>query len=215
MLVSDLHPLNRIRIRFYKRQLALLFFIAACAMPAWAAEKERAARKGEEGRRSVADASVLNEKGKSIRLSALKKEGEILVLVFVASTCPVTHLYWDRIKGVWYNYRDRNVAMTLVGGNSDDSADKIRETLEERDLELSLVWDEKHALARALGVEFTPEVVVIGKNWEVLYRGRMDDSWRMEGRARQRYLDAAVTAALLGQKTSNHVDDGFMGSRLR
>ncbi len=184
-------------------------------MPAWTAEKERAARKGEEGKRSVADAPVLNEKGKSIRLFALKKESEILVLVFVASTCPVTHLYWDRIKGVWYNYRDRNVAMTLVGGNSDDSADKIRKTLEERDLELSLVWDEKHALARALGVEFTPEVVVIGKNWEVFYRGRMDDSWREEGRVKQRYFDAAVTAALSGKKTADQTDAVFMGSRLR
>ena len=180
-------------------------FIVIWTVPALAAEENRA----------VANASVLNSKKKLIRLSSLKNDREILVLVFVASTCPVTNLYWERIKGAWYNYRDRNATVVLVGGNSDDSTDKIQKILEEREMELPLVWDEKHALARMSGIEFTPEVVVIGKNWETLYRGRIDDSWRDESHIRQRYLDAAITAALSGQKSPDHVDEVFIGSRLR
>jgi len=200
-----INPLNRNSRLFDKRQLAWLFILATFLTPLPAAEKER----------DLPSLSVMNHKNMSVRLSSLKEKNEILVLVFVASTCPVTHLYWERIKGTWYNYRDRDVVMMAVGGNSDDSIEKIQKQFETLDLELPIVWDSKHALARAVGIEFTPGVVVIGKNWETLYRGRIDDFWRDEARVKQRYLDAAITAALSGHKIPDHVNEDFMGSRLR
>ncbi|MBI4028566.1 MAG: redoxin domain-containing protein [Verrucomicrobia bacterium] len=159
--------------------------------------------------------TLQDENGKPVKLASLKKDGDVLVLVFVASTCPVTSLYWERIKGAWYNYRDRGVAMAAVGGNSDDDMEKIKTTLKERDMELLLLWDQGHALARSLDVKHTPVAVVISPNWEVFYRGRMDDSWRDESRVKQRNLDDAITAAMSGRKTTDRMDEPFMGSRMR
>ena len=155
------------------------------------------------------------EKEKAITIGSLKKEDEILVLVFVSSACPITSLYWDRMKGTWYNYRDKDVATVFVGGNSDDSYKKLREILDKHDLELPLVWDENHSIAKACQIEHTPLVVVIGKNGDVFYRGRIDDSWRDETQIKNRYLDTAMAAALGGKKTPDCVNDLFMGSRMR
>ncbi len=165
--------------------------------------------------KTLPDMMLKNADGKTVKLTSLKNNKEILVLVFVASSCPVTSLYWERIKGAWYNYRQHKVKMVLVGGNSDDTAAQIRAILEQKDLELPVIWDENHALAKKLGVEFTPEVGVLGRNWEILYRGRIDDSWRDENRVKERHLNTAITAALEGKKTSDRIDEPFMGSHLR
>jgi len=165
--------------------------------------------------RNLPDTTLLNDEGKEVKLSSLKDDDEILVLIFVASTCPVTSGYWERIKGIWYNYRDRDVRLVLVGGNSDDSAAKIRTEIEREDLELPIVWDDQHALAGKLGAEYTPEAVVLGREWGIMYRGRIDDSWRDESRVRERHLDKAVTAALDGKKSPDRIDERFMGSHMR
>lgn len=195
--------LKRIAAMLDKRQLVGILLALLVATTAFAEHR-------------LADLRVSNPKHQSVRLSQLRKDRRVMVLVFVASTCPVTQLYWERIKGTWYNFRDREVSLVLVGGNSDDAIEIFQKLLDERELEdLPVVWDEKHALARHLGVEFTPTAVVLGRDWEVLYRGRIDDAWRDESRVTKRHLTDAINEALTGRKSSDHVEDGFMGSRLR
>src|SRR3989338_2561079 len=87
----------------------------------------------------VPEIPVKNEDKKWVSLSFLKKESEVLALVFVSSSCPATSLYWDRVKGIWYNYRNQNVRMFAVGGNSDDSFEELRSSLNRRDLELPIL----------------------------------------------------------------------------
>ncbi len=165
--------------------------------------------------KSLAELSVKTEDGIVISLASLRKNQDILVLVFVSSNCPVTSLYLERIKGIWYNYRNRGVPLYAVGGNSDDSITQVRTTMKSKDLDLPIVWDEGHMAAKIFGIEFTPEALVFGKNDEVLYRGKIDDFWRDESQVKNRYLDTAITAALEGKKTIDHIDDPFMGSKLR
>jgi peroxiredoxin len=165
--------------------------------------------------KEIAQTLVKNEKGEDVELRSLKGENEILVLVFVSSHCPVTTLYWNRIKGTWYNFREKEVRMVIVGGNSDDSLESIRTKLKERDLEIPLCWNEKFSLAKSLGINFTPTAVVFGRDWKVLYRGRLDDSWRVESRIKARYLDSAITAALDNKFSKDRNSEAFMGSRMR
>jgi peroxiredoxin len=150
-----------------------------------------------------------------VKLASLKNDKEVLVLVFVSSSCPVTTLYWDRLKGLWYNYREKDIKFVFVGSNSDDSISQLRGVLKDRGLELPLVWDPNHRLAQSLGLEFTPTAAVFGRNWEALYVGRIDDSWRHESRVKQRYLDDAINAALENRKSPSQAENLFMGSRMR
>lgn len=165
--------------------------------------------------KSPEELKVKTENGMAVSLASLRKNQDILVLVFVSSKCPVTSLYLERIKGIWYNYRNRGVTLYAVGGNFDDSITQVRTTMKSEGLDLPIVWDESHVAAKTFGIEFTPEALVFGKNNEVLYRGKIDDFWRDENQIKNRYLDTAITAALEGKKTIDHIDDPFMGSKLR
>jgi peroxiredoxin len=164
---------------------------------------------------SLSELTVLKEGGKTEALGSFKGDDEILVLVFAASTCPITSCYWKRLKGTWYSYREKKVKMVILGGNSDDKYETLHQELEKQDLDLPLVWDIKHTIAKYLGLEFTPEVAVIGQDWSVLYRGKIDNFWRDEQFVQERYLDKAITDALDGKKSTNHIDDAFIGSRMR
>ncbi len=164
---------------------------------------------------SVSSMTLRQETGQSVPLAALSKGEHPLLLVFVASTCPVTQLYWERLKGTWRNCRDAGIPMALVGGNTDDSPASLREAMKGIEFDAPLLWDENHAVARALGVEFTPEAAILGPRGEVLYRGRIDDGWRDSTRVQRRDLDEALSAVLKDQKPNDCVDAPFMGSRLR
>ncbi len=164
---------------------------------------------------TLPERKLLNEKNEPVPMAQLKGESDVLVLFFVASTCPVTTLYWERIKGAWYNYRQQKVRMVVVGGNSDDQPDLIRSKLKDSDLDLPVFWDPNHLLAKKLEIDHTPLVAVIGRDWQVCYRGRIDDFWRDETRVKKRYLDEAITAALSGVTTKDQMDDLFMGSAMR
>jgi len=164
---------------------------------------------------SLSELAVRKENGKMEPLHSFKDEDEVLVLIFVASTCPITSKYWKRIKGAWYNYRGKKVKMILVGGNSDDKYELLHQAVEKHDFELPVVWDIQHLIAKHLGIQFTPSVAVIGHDWSILYRGKIDDFWRDEDLVKERYLDKAITAAGEGKKSPDHIDDHFVGSKMR
>lgn len=165
--------------------------------------------------KTIPSLTLTNEDDNAVKLSSLKKKEEILVLVFVSSTCPVSSLYWDRFKGSWYTHRDKDVAMFWVGGNTDDTPEALQKEIQDRKIELPILWDNKHSVAKTLGVEHTPLAVIIGKNWEILYRGRIDDSWRDETKVKERWLESAIQNALKGKKSPDHLDDTFLGCHMR
>lgn len=167
--------------------------------------------------RSPLEAIIWSKKGGTpIRLSALRGDTKILVLIFASSNCPITSLYWDRLKGFRNTYQPKGVTLIVVGGNSDDSTESLLEILEEKDFEVPVVWDEGHALAKSFGVDATPLVVVIGEKGSLLYRGRFDDSWRDEKQVKTHYLEEAIHAAQQGKKSKDHLEmELFSGSRLR
>ncbi len=164
---------------------------------------------------TLPEMTLTDDKREPVAVAGLKSDSEVLVLVFAASTCPVTTLYWQRIKGAWYNYREQAVRMVIIGGNSDDQPDAIRSKMKDIDLDLPVLWDPKHLVAKKFGLEHTPTVVVVGRNWQVCYRGRIDDFWRDESRVKHRYLDEAITEALADRKIPDSANAVFLGSFMR
>lgn len=107
--------------------------------------------------------------------------------------------------------------MALVGGNSDDSPEALRAALngDAAGLDLPILWDPKHDLATALGVDSTPTAVVLSPAGAVLYRGPLDDNWRDGARVTRHFLDDALRAALEGRAVPARAPPLFAGSRMR
>lgn len=107
--------------------------------------------------------------------------------------------------------------MALVGGNSDDSPEALRAALNEdaAGLDLPILWDPKHDLAAAFGVDSTPTAVVLSPTGAVLYRGPLDDNWRDGARVTRHFLDDALRAAFEGRAVPARAPPPFAGSKMR
>lgn len=95
------------------------------------------------------------------------------VLVFLATSCPVSNRYAPEISRIHDDYAARGVQMYLVYPDKEDTA-TIRGSMKEHAFAIPALRDPDHVLVRRAGVTMTPEAAVFRGTAE-LYHGRIDD----------------------------------------
>src|ERR1700733_5473758 len=73
----------------------------------------------------VSDFQVRDLDGKTVAFSALK--GPITVVTFIATECPVSNSYNQRMSGVYRDYAAKNVKFIFVNANRSEPASEVRE----------------------------------------------------------------------------------------
>jgi hypothetical protein len=102
-----------------------------------------------------------------------------------------------RIRELQGRYFSRRVAVFLVNAHPLDSMARIRGYAQARRLLMPLVKDSDAALADRLGATVTPEAVVVDREGQIRYRGRIDDN-KDPALVRHHDLAAALDAILNG-----------------
>ncbi len=139
---------------------------------------------GEPGKPAIG--SVISELHfKDIRYlpRSLKDLGDqqAFVLVFTNTTCPVAQRYWPKLKQLDEAYRGQGVQFLSVNVAPEDTIAQMAQQAIDFGVEFPFVKDGDGAAAKALGIERTPEVVVLDANRHLRYRGRVDDQQRLGG----------------------------------
>lgn len=117
--------------------------------------------------------------GKEIQLSDFK-DSKAIVIIFVATQCPVSNDYNTRMAELYNDYKDKNIAFVGINSNKQESVEEIKEHAAKNNLLFPILKDEKNVIADKFGASVTPEVYVLNSNFEVLYHGRIDDSRKIE-----------------------------------
>lgn len=120
------------------------------------------------------------------------------VFIFFSTECPVTDAYLLRIRELENAYYTRGVRVFLVTTHPGDTEEKLRKYAAEHQLVLPLVKDPDAGLAERLGATVTPEAVVVGREGQIHYRGRIDDSQDPQTVGR-RDLAEALDAVVAGK----------------
>jgi alkyl hydroperoxide reductase subunit AhpC len=118
--------------------------------------------------------------------------------MFIATQCPVSNAYNDRMVKLYKDYADRKVAFVGINSNKQESVDEIKEHAKEHGFQFPVLKDWNNLIADKLDASSTPEVFVLDKNFNVLYHGRIDDS-RRESDVKSQDLRAALDAVLAGK----------------
>ncbi|MFW6124774.1 MAG: redoxin domain-containing protein, partial [Pirellulales bacterium] len=105
-----------------------------------------------------------------------------VVLAFLGTECPLARLYIPRLAELEKHYRGKNVVMIGVYPNAHETLDEIAGHAYDRDLAFPILKDFNQSLADTLGVQRTPEVVVLDSEFRVRYRGRIDDQYAVNSR---------------------------------
>ena len=133
------------------------------------------------------------------------REARLLVVMFICNHCPYVKAVEDRIIRLAREYEARGVQLVGICSNDaetypDDAFPRLAERWRERGYGFPYLHDEPQTVARAFGAVCTPDIFVYDRERRLAYRGRIDDSWKDEGKVTSRELAAALDALLAGSR---------------
>jgi predicted CXXCH cytochrome family protein len=127
------------------------------------------------------------------------------VLVFTNTTCPVVQRFLPTLNNLEKKYRDKKVQFLSVNVGADDDIRAVAAQAVRFEMEFPFVKDTDYSCAAALGVQRTPEAVLLDENRHIRYRGRIDDQYRLGGNreaATRHDLQDALDAVLAGKEVA-------------
>lgn len=129
------------------------------------------------------------------------KNAKAIVIIFVATQCPVSNAYNQRMEKLYQDYRDKNVVFLGINSNKQESAKEVAEHAKKNNLNFTILKDPGNKIADRFNASVTPEVYVLNSNFEILYHGRIDDSRRGDNIQRQD-ARSALDEILAGKKVT-------------
>lgn len=142
--------------------------------------------------------------GKPFQLG--EPEGPCSVLIFLSHDCPIANRYAPEIKRIYNDYVGKKISFYRVYlGSPEYYAETAIQHGKDYGYQFPIVLDPKKRLVESLNISVTPEVAVIGKDYRLLYRGRIDDQNIEHGRVKEGYrrdLREALDEILAGKQVT-------------
>lgn len=147
----------------------------------------------------IADFNVQDLNGKSVAYSQLK--GDVTVVTFVSTKCPISNDYNERMKQVFADYKAR-VKFVFLNSNANEPAAEVEAHAKEVGFAFPVYKDASNTVADRFGATVTPESYVIDKTGTIVYHGYIDDARnpaRVTTQGLRKAMDAALTGQAIGQ----------------
>ena len=126
------------------------------------------------------------------------KSSKAIVLMFIATQCPVSNSYNTRMVELQKDYASRGVSFVGINANKQESVEEIKEHAKAHGFVFPILKDVNNVIADKLGASVTPEMYVLNSNFEILYHGRIDDSSRLD-KVSSKDLRVALDEILAGK----------------
>src|SRR5204863_8232082 len=123
----------------------------------------------------IDDFTLPDADGASHSLASLKgKNGT--VVIFIATKCPVSNAYNDRMEKVFEDYKTKGINVVGINANNTEPAAEVKSHAAEKGLKFTILKDDGNKIADRLGATKTPEVYVIDASGKLVYHGRIDNA---------------------------------------
>ncbi len=129
------------------------------------------------------------------------KDSKAIVIMFIATQCPISNAYNERMEKLYNDYKDKDVSFIGINSNKQESVEEIKKHAEDNNLQFTILKDSNNVIADKFAASHTPEVYVLNNNFEQLYHGRIDDS-RKEENVTVHDLRNALDEILNGKEVS-------------
>ena len=127
------------------------------------------------------------------------------VFVFVTSDCPIVKKTLPKLLDLYNTYHTQDVLFVCVNVGANDTLRDVASQALEYQAPWLFVKDYDAQAAMALGITRTPQVAVLNSRHELVYRGRVDDQFRLGGtkpNASRDDLKIAIDELLAGKNIS-------------
>jgi len=152
----------------------------------------------------IDDFKLPDADGAQHSLNSLKgKNGA--VIIFIATRCPVSNGYNERMEKLAEDYKARGINVIGINSNVTEPASEVKSHAAEKHLTFTILKDDGNKIADRLGANHTPEAYVIDAGGKLVYHGRIDNSQNTANITSNDLRDA-LDALLVGkpiQKTTS------------
>ncbi|MDT7689835.1 MAG: hypothetical protein QOJ70_953 [Acidobacteriota bacterium] len=145
----------------------------------------------------VSDFALPDADGHAHSLASLKGKAAT-VLIFVATRCPVSNAYNERMRKLADDYRARGVNVVGINANSTETAAEVKEHAANKGFTFPVLKDSGNVIADRFDAQVTPEAYVIDASGKLVYHGRIDNS-RSGDSVTSNDLRDALDAVLAGK----------------
>ena len=135
-------------------------------------------------------------------------ESKAIVIMFIATKCPVSNDYNSRMEKVFNDYKDKEVSFLGINSNKAEDVSEIGNHAKNNGLTFTILKDEKNIIADKFDASFTPEIYVLSSDFELLYHGRIDNS-RRESEVDVTDLRNVLDEILSGKSVNNPETKAF------
>jgi peroxiredoxin len=136
------------------------------------------------------------------------KDSKAIVIMFIATECPVSNAYNSRMENLYKSYKDKGISFIGINSNKAESVSDMKTHAKSNGLTFTILKDEKNIIADKFQASVTPEIYVLNSGFEILYHGRIDDSQR-EKDVKSQDLKQALDEILGGKKVSQPKTKAF------
>jgi thiol-disulfide isomerase/thioredoxin len=159
----------------------------------------------------VTDFSIQDLDGQPVASSTLR--GPITVVTFIATQCPVSNSYNQRMNAIYQDYSSKGVKFIFVNANRTEPANEVREHAKRVGFAFPVYKDADNVLADRFDAQVTPESYLIDSAGIIRYHGSIDDS-QNESYIRAQRLRLALDAVLAG-KTVDQAETKAFGCGIK
>jgi len=156
---------------------------------------------------TISDFTLPDASGAAHTLASLHgKNGT--VLIFIATQCPVSNGYNERMEKLAQDFKARGINVVGINANSTESAADVKDHAAKNNLTFPILKDNGNKVADMLGATRTPEAYFLDANNKLLYHGRIDNS-RDVTQVNSSELRDALEATLAGKPVAKATANAF------
>ena len=142
----------------------------------------------------VAPFSLPDAAGKTVEVGNWDKS-KATVIMFVATQCPVSNAYNERMEKLAKDYSAKGVKFVGINSNKQENSAEIAEHSRENGFTFAVLKDKGNLIADKFGAKVTPEIYLVNSQGELVYHGQIDNS-QNQSKVKSRPLAAALDAVL-------------------
>ena len=155
----------------------------------------------------VEDFTLPDTDGREHTLASLKGS-KGTVIIFMATQCPVSNAYNERMQKLYADYGARGVNVVGINSNVRELAPEVKKHAADKGLKFTILKDTGNRIADRFDAQYTPEAYLIDASGKLVYHGRIDNS-RSGDSITSTDLRDAVDAVLAGKPVEKPEVKGF------
>ena len=147
--------------------------------------------------------------GKTFSLADAEKANKAVVVMFIATKCPYSNAYNDRMRQMAADYSKKGILFVGVNSNSTEPEAEVKSHAAKNKWDFTLVKDPGNKVADMYDAKRTPEIYVVGSDGKLLYHGRIDENYEEPSKVTSPDLKNALDQILAGQPVAKTETTAF------